>query len=86
MKVHKQIILSLKRCFYTFSVCTCVSNLVLILFYILVSVRWPPFVDVTMPDDFGLVGVRNYYLEVEENCKIGVWCVFLKSIIFFYVV
>ncbi|XP_060069074.1 lysophosphatidylserine lipase ABHD12-like [Ylistrum balloti] len=36
--------------------------------------RWPPFIDVTKPDEFGLGdSVRNFYLQVDENSKVGVW-------------
>ncbi|XP_033735747.1 lysophosphatidylserine lipase ABHD12-like [Pecten maximus] len=36
--------------------------------------RWPPFIDVTKPDEFGLGhSVRNFYLQVEEHSRVGVW-------------
>ena len=34
---------------------------------------WPPFVDLTKPEDLGLINVKNYYLDVNEEVNIGVW-------------
>lgn len=36
-------------------------------------VCWPPFMDVTKPDELGLTGVRNFYLDVDEEITIGAW-------------
>ena len=35
-------------------------------------VAWP-FVDLTKPEDFGLINARNFYLEVTKDSRIGVW-------------
>ena len=36
-------------------------------------VTWPPFVDLTKPDNFGLINARNFYLDVTKDSRIGVW-------------
>ncbi|KAK3792307.1 hypothetical protein RRG08_007383 [Elysia crispata] len=43
--------------------------------------RWPPFVNLSSPADFGLVNARNFYLDVEDNVRIGSWHVLPKSIL-----
>lgn len=44
-------------------------------------VCWPPFMDVTKPDELGLTGVRNFYLNVDEEITIGAWHLLPKSLI-----
>ncbi|KAL8608302.1 hypothetical protein ACOMHN_042169 [Nucella lapillus] len=36
-------------------------------------VRWPPFADPAYPHDYGLNATRNFYLDVEDDVRIGVW-------------
>lgn len=43
----------------------------------LFPVCWPPFMDVTKPEELGLTGVRNFYLNVDEEITIGAWYLFL---------
>ncbi|KAJ8308530.1 hypothetical protein KUTeg_013404 [Tegillarca granosa] len=43
------------------------------------TVRWPPFIDITNPQEFGIRGARNFYLDVEENITIGVWHILPQS-------
>lgn len=40
---------------------------------ILFSVRWPPFVNLSSPGDFGLNNTRNFYMDTEEDVRIGAW-------------
>ncbi|GFR95529.1 monoacylglycerol lipase ABHD12 [Elysia marginata] len=42
-------------------------------------VRWPPFVNLSSPADFGLVNAKNFYLDVEDGVRIGSWHVLPKS-------
>ncbi|XP_063426262.1 lysophosphatidylserine lipase ABHD12-like [Mytilus trossulus] len=42
-------------------------------------VRWPPFIDLTKPWEFGLRGARNFYLDVNEESRIGVWQILANS-------
>ncbi|OWF53751.1 monoacylglycerol lipase ABHD12-like [Mizuhopecten yessoensis] len=43
--------------------------------------RWPPFIDVTKPEEFGLGNtVRNFYLQVEEHSRVGVWHLLPQSL------
>ncbi|CAC5363899.1 ABHD12 [Mytilus coruscus] len=42
-------------------------------------VRWPPFIDLTKPWEFGLRGARNFYLDVNEESRIGVWQILPNS-------
>lgn len=41
--------------------------------------RWPPFVNLSAPSDFGLVNARNFYLDVEDGVRVGAWQVLPKS-------
>ncbi|XP_076442520.1 lysophosphatidylserine lipase ABHD12-like [Babylonia areolata] len=36
-------------------------------------VRWPPFSDPAYPTDYGLNATRNFYLDVQEDVRVGVW-------------
>ncbi|KAK0162311.1 hypothetical protein PV327_008659 [Microctonus hyperodae] len=44
-------------------------------------VHWPPAVDFTKPETIGLEGVRNFYLNTDENVKIGVWQILPRSLL-----
>ncbi len=37
------------------------------------SVKWPKHVDFNRPEDEGLEGTINFYLNTEDNVRIGVW-------------
>ncbi|RUS85938.1 hypothetical protein EGW08_006341 [Elysia chlorotica] len=41
--------------------------------------RWPPFVNLSSPADFGLVNARHFFLDVEDDVRIGAWHVLPKS-------
>ncbi|KAH9499535.1 Monoacylglycerol lipase abhd12 [Bulinus truncatus] len=43
-------------------------------------VRWPPFTDLSIPNDFGLNNTRNFYLNSQEDVKIGVWHILPASL------
>uniref|UniRef100_A0A0B7B861 AB hydrolase-1 domain-containing protein n=1 Tax=Arion vulgaris TaxID=1028688 RepID=A0A0B7B861_9EUPU len=36
-------------------------------------VHWPPFINLSLPSDFGLNNTRNFYLHVEDRVDIGAW-------------
>ncbi|XP_025104567.1 monoacylglycerol lipase ABHD12-like [Pomacea canaliculata] len=36
-------------------------------------IRWPPFVNLSSPGDFGLNNTRNFYMDTEEDVRIGAW-------------
>ena len=44
-------------------------------------VKWPKLVDFDRPENEGLEGTRNFYLDVEKGVKIGVWHVLPRSLI-----
>ncbi|XP_053374040.1 lysophosphatidylserine lipase ABHD12-like [Mercenaria mercenaria] len=37
------------------------------------NLRWPPFIDFTAPEGFGLESTKNFYLTTDENIKLGLW-------------
>ncbi|XP_005105030.1 lysophosphatidylserine lipase ABHD12 [Aplysia californica] len=41
--------------------------------------RWPPFINLSHPSDFGLNYTRNFYLHVEDGIDIGAWHTLPKS-------
>ncbi|KAL3872976.1 hypothetical protein ACJMK2_036142 [Sinanodonta woodiana] len=36
-------------------------------------VTWPPFVNYSQPNHFGLNATRNFYLHPDEDSKLGIW-------------
>lgn len=50
----------------------------------LFSVCWPPFMDVTKPEELGLTGVRNFYLNVDEEITIGAWYAYRSLFTFLF--
>ncbi|GFN85064.1 monoacylglycerol lipase abhd12 [Plakobranchus ocellatus] len=42
--------------------------------------RWPPFINLSSPADFGLLNTRHFYLNVEDNVTVGTWHVLPKSL------
>ncbi|KAK7487103.1 hypothetical protein BaRGS_00021598 [Batillaria attramentaria] len=36
-------------------------------------VRWPPFINLSCPSDFGLNATRNFYMDVEDGIRVGAW-------------
>ncbi|CAG5129691.1 unnamed protein product [Candidula unifasciata] len=49
------------------------SFLFVIIFVFVLTVHWPPFVNLSRPSDFDLNNTRNFYLHVEEGVNIGAW-------------
>ncbi|XP_041353376.1 lysophosphatidylserine lipase ABHD12-like [Gigantopelta aegis] len=43
-------------------------------------VRWPPFIDLSRPADFGLNTTRNLYLTVDNGVQLGSWHILPKSL------
>ncbi|XP_060553065.1 lysophosphatidylserine lipase ABHD12-like [Ruditapes philippinarum] len=37
------------------------------------NLRWPPFIDFTAPEGFGLESTRNFYLTTDQNIRLGLW-------------
>ena len=45
------------------------------------SVKWPKHVDFDRPEDEGLEGAVNFYLDTPDGAKIGVWHVLPASMV-----
>lgn len=43
------------------------------------SVQWPLKVEFSDPKSVGLEGARNFYLHTDQQIKIGLWWVIVKS-------
>ncbi len=43
--------------------------------------KWPKHVDFNKPEDEGLEGTINFYLNTEDNVRIGVWHVLPEELI-----
>lgn len=43
-------------------------------------VRWPPFINLASPSDFGLNATRNFYFDVEEGIHVGAWHILPESL------
>ena len=50
----------------------------------LFPVCWPPFMDVTKPEELGLTGVKNFYLNVDKEITIGAWYTWISFYVSFY--
>ncbi|XP_046355788.2 lysophosphatidylserine lipase ABHD12-like isoform X1 [Haliotis rufescens] len=44
-------------------------------------VRWPPFIDLSKPSDFGLNTTRNFYLQTDNGVHVGVWHTLPSSLV-----
>ncbi|XP_059149495.1 lysophosphatidylserine lipase ABHD12-like [Physella acuta] len=42
-------------------------------------IRWPPFINLSNPSEFGLNNTRNFHLEVDKDVTIGAWHILPKS-------
>ncbi|XP_022238609.1 monoacylglycerol lipase ABHD12-like [Limulus polyphemus] len=45
----------------------------------LTYISWPPFLNLTVPEKFGLTCARNFYIESEPGINLGVWHILPKS-------
>ena len=43
--------------------------------------KWPKHVNFDKPENEGLEGTKNFYLETDKDVKIGVWHVLPKSLV-----
>ncbi|XP_076279866.1 lysophosphatidylserine lipase ABHD12 isoform X2 [Lasioglossum baleicum] len=43
--------------------------------------KWPLSGDITKPESVGMKGTRNFYLNTDQNVKIGVWQILPQSLI-----
>ncbi len=50
-------------------------------FIVYFSVKWPKSVDFDQPDEQGLEGARNFYLETEPGIRVGVWHIVPRSLV-----
>ena len=53
----------------------------LIKYIIYLSVKWPKHVDFDRPEDEGLDGAVNFYLDTPDGARIGVWHVLPGSMV-----
>lgn len=42
-------------------------------------VQWPLNVDFSKPELVGMKGTRNFYLQTDQQVKIGLWLVYLSK-------
>jgi hypothetical protein len=47
----------------------------------LLAVYWPKHINFNRPDDEGLDGARNFYLETDSNVEVGVWHILPQSLV-----
>ena len=47
----------------------------------LFSVKWPKSVDFSRPEDQGLEGARNFYLETDPGIVVGIWHILPRSLV-----
>lgn len=44
------------------------------------NLRWPPFIDFSSPETFGLGPTRNFYLTTDQNITLGLWHILPQSL------
>ena len=44
-------------------------------------VYWPKHINFNLPEDEGLEGARNFYLETDPNVEVGVWHILPRSLV-----